>query len=625
MGLGFLPGLTPSSVDPFAVNATRAFAANVDGSIIVGAAQSATSSTAWRWTATSGMQDLNLIATNAGLNLNGFVLTDAVGISDNGQFIAGNAFNTAQTQTLGYVLQLAQITRTQLIVRVTLPGVTLQSLVNQSFNTRVDGTLNGVSLFTRSIADTIDSAAGVTALADARTALQQQTGLRRIVIGAPTLVSNTTTVLSTTNSTVNVAGASSVSTATINSFGPATVITGDLGICATGVVGSTAPTGCSQAGTPVTVDPGILNSNIYTTTQESVTPTTTPTVNQRIDAVWRVADTAGNRFGTAHGLVGPAAFERGDRFLMQMVGQGGSDEAQSAVARASAPMKQGLALGGADSGLSMFGGYYNVSSRTDADAALAVAAVRGKSDGFVLGLEKSLGDGRIGLAVDHGTSDYAVRDAAFPESLDLKQTQIGLYGGWQGGRVSLSGAASYGFGTVRTSVASPTGPAIAGRKANSWSAGAQAGYAVPLGKAASVNLVAGVRHSSVDLNRFTEVGGNAPLAGIAGKTDRTRLYAGAEAEFKIESGATTLTPRLHARYAHDSGDASGRATVAFASSPNGPTYDAIGPSVGGNIAELGGSIEVSVSDSVGIWAGYDGQFRSAAKSHAVKAGVRIAF
>jgi hypothetical protein len=635
--LGSIPGRANSATEYFDGTILLPTALSGNGSVIVGAvgepfATYNGSNIAWRWTETTGIQDLNVVVANAGINLNGFILRDAAGVSDNGQIIAGNAFKQEAGQflgvgqDLGYVLQLAQITRTQLIVRLTLPGVTLSSIVNQSFSTRVEGTLNGTSLFTRTVADTIDSSLGIAALADARSALQQQTGLRRVVIGAPTLVSNTTTVLSTTNSTVNVPGGSSTSTTTINSFGPGTVITGDLGICATGVIGGTPPTGCTLPGTPVEVGPGILNSNIYTTTQETVTPTTTPTVNQRIDAVWRVAATAGNRFGTAHGLVGPAAFERGDRLLLQMLGQGAEGAPAFDVARADTPIRRGMALGeGAGGGFTMFGGYYTGDSRIDADTANAVAAVRGDREGLVLGLERELGDGRIGVAVDHGSSTYNVRDATLPERLRLRQTQIGLFGGLQSGRLSLAGAASYGFGEARTSVASPTGAALAERDANAWSAGLEGRYAVVQSARATIDLTAGVRHSSVDLSRFTESGGNSPLVGIAGSSDRTRLTAGVAGEFTLGSATSRITPRLYARYAHDSGDVSGSATVAFAAAPNGATFEAIGPSVGRDVAELGASVEIGLNDSVALWGGYDGSFRSGSQSHAVRAGASVRF
>jgi uncharacterized membrane protein len=628
--LGFLPGAAlPTATLLDSNGSTHALAANADGSIIVGRSIGnftlSAPDLAWRWTATSGMQDLNVIARNASINLNGFTLIDAVGISDNGQFITGNASNA--TQSLGYVLQLAQVTQSRLIVTIRLPGVTLSSIVNQSFSTQVDGLLNGRSVFTRTVTDPITGAGGVTALADARAALQVGSGLRRVVIGAPTLISNTTTVTGTTNAVVDVASGTSTSTASVNIFGPATVATGSLGTCATPAANNVNPTGCSLPGTPVNVDAGILNSNVFTNTLNTVTPQTTPTVNQLISAKWQVSASAGNQFGTVHALAGVAAFDRGDRLIGQLLGMGGAgqNDGASRVTRAAMPMRDASALGGEGSGLTMFGGYFGNWSRIDADASVPVANVRGNTNGFVLGLEKALGDARIGAAVDHGTSDYSVRDPVYAETLALKHTQLALYVGWNSGGFSLDGAASYGFGTARTTLSTPTTPATGSRDVKSWSLGAQAGYTVPLGRSASVELVGGVRHTSAKLSRFTETGGPSPLIGLAETVNRTRIYGGIEAEARIDMGGLTLTPRLHARLARDSGDASGTADLVFASAPNGPVLTAVGPGVGRTVAELGGSLDAALSDTVHLWVGYDGSFRDGARTHAAKAGLTVAF
>jgi uncharacterized protein with beta-barrel porin domain len=202
---------------------------------------------------------------------------------------------------------------------------------------------------------------------------------------------------------------------------------------------------------------------------------------------------------------------------------------------------------------------------------------------------------------------------------------VALFAGWQTGHFSLNGAAAYGFGTAKTSLTTPTTPATASRDVRSWSLGAQAGYTVPLGKSASVELVGGVRHTAAKLKAFTETGGPSPLLGRDQTVHRTRAYAGIEAQAGIALGNITLTPRLHARYAHDSGDASGTADLLFVSAPNGPVMQALGPGVGRDVAELGGSLDAAVGGSVHLWLGYDGTFRNGAQAHAAKAGVTVTF
>jgi uncharacterized membrane protein len=634
-GLGFLSGATPTDVFFSSDNATSAQAASADGSVIVGFSfKNFGADRAWRWTAASGMQDLNLFAANAGINLDGFVLTDALDISDNGQYITGNSFNAAQSKSLGYVLSIAAAppppptllsTTARLIVTLTLPGVTQTSIVNQTFSTQVDAKLNGSNVFTRTVGDQITGSLGVTALADARTALQQTSGLRRVVIGAPVLVSNTTTVLSSSRNTVSVASGTQVTTAAVTTNGPATVATGDLGTCATAAANEVNPTGCSLPGTAVAVNANVINTNTFTNTINSVTPTTTTTVNQLVSAKWQVAATAGNQFGTVHALSGVAAFDRGDRLIGQLLRSGGGGQGENAnrLTRAAMPVRDVSGLGGADSGLTMFGGYFGNWQHIDADPSVPVADVKGTTNGFVLGLEKRLGAGRVGVAVDHGTSDYTVRDSVYPETLSFKHTQVALFAGWQSGGFSLDGAAAYGFGTARTSLVTPTTPANASRDVRSWSLGAQAGYTVALGKSASVELVGGVRHVSADLKTFTETGGPSPLMGRDQTVHRTRAFAGIEAQAGIALGGVTLTPRIHARYAHDSGAASGAAELVFVSAPNAPAMTAVGPGVGRDVAELGGSLDAAVAGNLHVWAGYDGTFRRGAKMHAAKAGITV--
>ncbi len=235
---------------------------------------------------------------------------------------------------------------------------------------------------------------------------------------------------------------------------------------------------------------------------------------------------------------------------------------------------------------------------------------------------------KIAADFNASQSDYVVKPVfkgTYPETLKFNHTQLALFAGWTGGGFSLNGAAAYGFGTAKTSLAMPVAPATAKRDVHGWSLGAQAGYTVPLGKAASVELVSGVRHTSANLKALTETGGPSPLLGRDQTVTRTRVYGGIEAEAGFDLGGLTLTPRLYARVAHDSGDARGTADLVFASAPTGPVMTAVGPGVGRTVAELGGSLDAAMGGNVHLWVGYDGTFRNGAKAHAAKAGVTVAF
>ena len=104
------------------------------------------------------------------------------------------------------------------------------------------------------------------------------------------------------------------------------------------------------------------------------------------------------------------------------------------------PMRDANGYAGQGGGLSLFGGYFGNWTRIDADASVPVANVRGSTNGFILGLEQAVGDSaRIGAAIDHGTSDYSVRDATFPETLAFKHNQLALIAAWSQAGFSIDG------------------------------------------------------------------------------------------------------------------------------------------------------------------------------------------
>ena len=606
---------------------TTARFASGNGSTIIGDGFNPGSNYHWRWTAATGMQDIRSILTKAGLDLGSYQISSLEGMSDDGRIILGNWYDpTGSGVVMPLLIQLAQITHTQLIVRVQMPGQTLQSIVSQNYSTQVAGTLNGRTLATQTVGDSIDSSAGIQALASVRSALSAG-ALRRISIGAPYLVSNTTTVSGSNSSTVNVLTGTATTTASIDTYGPATVVTGDLGVCTTAATGSTLPTGCSLPGTAVSVDTGVLNTNIYTNTIESITPTTTVTVNQLITAKWQIDGVGGNQFGTAHALVGPVAFGRGSRLALMLLARGSSGAPGSAagIARAGTDARGVSGFAGEPS-LTLFGGYFNDRASTIADPSIPVAAVKGSTDGLTIGLEKSLGSAAlVGLAVDYGKSRYQVADPAFPEALEQDLTQLAVYGGWHPGRFSLAANVAYGIGKVSTVVATPAGPASARRNVSAWTLGAEARYAVPIGKG-EIGASVGIRYTAAKLNAFTESGGSTPLIGMAKTVSRTRGYAGIGASLPIDiPHLGRLSPRGYVRAARDWGDAAGSADVVFASAPSGPVLTAYGPGTGKWMTEAGGGLDLAVGDNLAVWLAYDAQFNSRTDSRTARAGLSVRF
>jgi len=87
-------------------DSSQVMAMSSDGSIVVGWALNTdpfSAYRAFRWTSAAGMQDLNTLMANAGVNMAGIVLQEARAITPNGQFIAG--IGQFGSETHGFVLR----------------------------------------------------------------------------------------------------------------------------------------------------------------------------------------------------------------------------------------------------------------------------------------------------------------------------------------------------------------------------------------------------------------------------------------------------------------------------------------------------------------------------------------
>ena len=72
---------------------SQAYDVSADGLTVVGAGSSASGKEAFIWDAANGMQSIYDILVNGGLDMTGWTLTGASGISDDGLTIAGSGSN----------------------------------------------------------------------------------------------------------------------------------------------------------------------------------------------------------------------------------------------------------------------------------------------------------------------------------------------------------------------------------------------------------------------------------------------------------------------------------------------------------------------------------------------------
>ena len=73
---------------------SRAKDLTADSSLVVGNSDTALGSEAFIWDNTNGMQRLSDVLIGLGLNLTGWTLTDAAGITNDGRFVVGTGINS---------------------------------------------------------------------------------------------------------------------------------------------------------------------------------------------------------------------------------------------------------------------------------------------------------------------------------------------------------------------------------------------------------------------------------------------------------------------------------------------------------------------------------------------------
>jgi probable HAF family extracellular repeat protein len=97
VGLGYIKTPTAfrwtASAGMINIGSGDALDVNYDGSVVVGwSFFTANNGRAARWTPSGGMKDLNVLLTNAGVNMKGITLGQATAVSGNGQFIVADTY-----------------------------------------------------------------------------------------------------------------------------------------------------------------------------------------------------------------------------------------------------------------------------------------------------------------------------------------------------------------------------------------------------------------------------------------------------------------------------------------------------------------------------------------------------
>ena len=264
---------------------------------------------------------------------------------------------------------------------------------------------------------------------------------------------------------------------------------------------------------------------------------------------------------------------------------------------------------------------YGASGKTDATA--DTARMDTDLDGVVFGIDRALGEGgRFGVLGGYSRTDVSQRARLSSASVDT--WSAGLYGGAEDGASRLSFGAVYNRHAIDASRSvPPIGVSEiqnlwASYDATSWQVFAEAGHRMQF-RDLTLEPFAGVSHTSLDTDGFSESGGDAALTSSSGSDSTTFTTLGMRGTMAL---LDTVRVRGMAGWRHAFGDTDPSSTVVMQGSADPFTATGAPTAEDALVAELG--IEAGLSDSAVLGVAYKGRFGGGA-DHGVNAGITVKF
>lgn len=257
----------------------------------------------------------------------------------------------------------------------------------------------------------------------------------------------------------------------------------------------------------------------------------------------------------------------------------------------------------------------------DIDATANTAAADNDYGGFVAGLDRDFGHRwRFGILGAYGHTDLDQSGRASSSSAD--SFSAGLYGGATQGPffASLGGVA--GWHDIDTSravtIRGETQTLTAGYDATSWQLFGEAGYRIEHGGFA-IQPFAGLSFMQIDTDGFNETGGSAALSAAANTESTTFTTLGLHLGRQLTD---TVRLRGMAGWRHAFGDIDPSTTFTLAGST---PFTIAGAPIAEDALVIGAGFEMSVSDTVTLGIGYDGQFGDGSTANQIDGHLRVRF
>lgn len=259
------------------------------------------------------------------------------------------------------------------------------------------------------------------------------------------------------------------------------------------------------------------------------------------------------------------------------------------------------------------------------DSQPGISGARFNVAGGMAGIEYNYSETvRVGFTIGAGSSWVRLQD------LDSRARgtffQAALYGSYAPGPWYVDGAVGYARHSIDTK-RSVVFPGFANQldgstSANQFIGGFETGWRFDIDRF-QVTPFFGMQMSVFSQNGYTESGGVAALAYEDETTISARSSLGVQVRTTFRIGETMrIDPYARVAWAHEFGDRSATVTASFVGAPT-SSFRVTGARRDRDTFLLGAGFEMTVTPTIGLFAGYSGDVSSTGNSHAGSAGVRI--
>ena len=262
-----------------------------------------------------------------------------------------------------------------------------------------------------------------------------------------------------------------------------------------------------------------------------------------------------------------------------------------------------------------WGEAYGISSTTSAQGDFA--GDHRQTWGGVAGIGARVLPGvNVGISVDQSHTAIDVPLALQSAGLDL--TQIGLNASVDKGPWTWAMAVVHGFGKINSSRDTGFGTASAGYDAHIDGALTELSYYWSVDQSRIVPKAA-FEYVRAVTGGFQEVGGLDPVSATGATSERSRILLGAEIGHYWIVGQKILDLSAYGKFVDNLSQDFSSTLVSLG--PESITVQGIGESRYG--ADAGAALSLSLTDTVRLYANYDGKFRAATQSHQGALGVEV--